>query len=142
MKRKFRNYLINKNMQLGITIKYLFLAILSSLMTGCVVYITIWPVINNFVPYALISRIHYQILFRLICYGFPLTFVITAFCIVITHKIAGPLYNIEQKLDRLAQGEDVESIQLRKGDELKGLAAKINDLILKLKKYKDTCKLD
>jgi len=136
MGRKIRNYLINRRMQLRITFECLFITILSSFLSGIVVYVTVWPVVKGYVPYALIHNAHDQIVFRLLCYGFPLILFIAACCIVITHRIAGPLYNIEQKLDKLIQGENVEIITLRKDDELKELAAKLNKLILMLRSSK------
>ncbi len=134
MKRKLRNFLIDKKMQLRITLKYLFLAILSSFLTGLIVYITIWPVLKGYVPYVLVDRLQYQIFIRLAFYCIPLIAIISVCCIIITHQIAGPIYNIEQNLDKLIRGEDVERIVIRKSDELKNLVAKINDLIPKLRK--------
>jgi nitrogen fixation/metabolism regulation signal transduction histidine kinase len=70
-----------------------------------------------------------QILFRVFCFSIPFVFVIVAFCIVFTHRIAGPITRLELTIDRFLQGEDVEDVQLRKEDDLKGLTQKINDLI-------------
>ncbi|MCP4107560.1 MAG: methyl-accepting chemotaxis protein [Desulfobacteraceae bacterium] len=134
MKRKLRNYLIDKKMQLKITIKYLLLAIVSSFLTGVIVYVTIWPVLKGYVPYVLVDRLQYQIVTRLLYYCIPLILVITVCCIIMTHQIAGPLYNIEQNLDKLIRGEDVERIVIRDGDELKNLVTKINDLIPRMGK--------
>jgi hypothetical protein len=56
-------------------------------------------------------------------------------CIVIpyslaqSHKIAGPVYRFEQSLDNLLKGEMDFIIQLRKKDEFKYLASKMNALI-------------
>jgi hypothetical protein len=58
-------------------------------------------------------------------------------CILLSHGVAGPLYRIELTLDKLIQGEDVEYIHLRKDDELKELAEKINRLIPIVKKSKE-----
>ncbi|MCP4351763.1 MAG: hypothetical protein GY795_40390 [Desulfobacterales bacterium] len=133
MKRKLRNYLIDKRMQLRITIKYLLLAIVSSFLTGFIVYATIWPVLKGYVPYVLVDRLQAQIVTRLLCYCIPLIVIISVCCIIMTHQIAGPLYNVEQNLDKLIRGEDVERIVIRDGDELRNLVTKINDLIPRLK---------
>ncbi len=136
-KRKFHNYLINRGMQLRITLKYLAVTILSSLLTGFVVYVTIWPAVQDFVPYALVNRLRDQVFFRLLYGSFPLILFITVCCIVITHRIAGPLYNMENKIDKLIQGGDVEIIVTRKNDDLKELTEKVNELILMLKECKE-----
>jgi hypothetical protein len=56
-------------------------------------------------------------------------------CIIIpyslaqSHRIAGPVYRFEQTLDNLLKGEMEFIIQLRKKDEFKYLASKMNALI-------------
>jgi len=134
--KKRVHYLIKKRLQLGLTFRFLFLVILFSFFIGFEVYITIWPVVLGAIPKDLMNLVRYQIFFRLICFSFPVIFVIVAFSIVFTHRIAGPLYRLERTLDILIQGEDVEHISLRKGDELQGLATKINELIRIVKRSK------
>jgi signal transduction histidine kinase len=109
-----------------------FLIIISMLFAfiGFEAYITAWPVVSQFVPEDSMDLVNKLIMVRFFYFIFPILFVITAFTIIITHRIAGPIFRLERTLDRLIQGEDVEPMQLRRGDELKGLVAKINDLIL------------
>ncbi len=45
---------------------------------------------------------------------------------LLTHRIAGPLFRFEQALDRMADGRLDETIHLRKKDEGKELAEKFN----------------
>ncbi|MFH1868795.1 MAG: hypothetical protein ABH843_07475 [Candidatus Omnitrophota bacterium] len=49
----------------------------------------------------------------------------------LSHRIAGPIYRLEKELDKLLAGEKVSQIRLRKNDELKPLADKINRLVNK-----------
>ena len=128
-KRSIKNYLIKKRMQLGLTFRFLLLVILFSLFVGFEVYITVWPVVSKVISEDLITLVKHQIFFRLFFFSLPLIFVIVAFSIVFSHRIAGPVYRIEQTLDKLIQGEDTGCIHLRPGDELRELAAKLNDLI-------------
>ena len=140
--KKRVHYLINKRLQFGLTFRFLFLTIIFSIFIGFEVFITIWPVVSGLIPEDFMNLVRYQIFFRLICFIFPAIFVIVAFSIVFTHRIAGPLYRLERALDKLIQGENVEYIQLRKGDELHGLATKINELIRIAKRSKDPKKKD
>jgi signal transduction histidine kinase len=126
-------YLIKKSMQLGLTLRFLFLIIIFSLFIGFEVYITIWPVVSGAIPQDLFDLVMNQILFRLICFIFPIIFVIMTFSIVFSHRIAGPIYRLEKTLDRLINGEDVETIRLRKSDALKELVEKINSLVTMVK---------
>jgi nitrogen fixation/metabolism regulation signal transduction histidine kinase len=80
------------------------------------------------------SAVKEQILFRVVFFSIPLLFVIGAFFVIFTHRIAGPLYRLEQTLDRLIGGEVVEVVSLRKNDELGELASRINTLISMIQK--------
>ncbi len=136
MARKISNYLINQKMQLRITLKYLFIVLLSSILTGLLVYATIWPLVTAYVPYTLVNQLQTQILVRLSGYSILLIPLLIISCVILTHRIAGPIYNMEQKLDKLIQGEDVDLIMTRKGDEFKDLVEKLNELILMLRSCK------
>ena len=127
-------YLIKKGMQLGLTFRFLFLIIVFALFIAFEVYVTIWPVVSTAIPKDLIELVRHQVFFRLFFFIFPVAFVIAAFSIVFSHRITGPIYRLEQTLDRFLQGEDVEPVRIRKGDELKDLVDKINSLTLMAKK--------
>ncbi len=55
------------------------------------------------------------------------------FGILITHRVAGPIYRFEQHLGAIARGEDPGRCSLRKGDELHELCGIINDAVQTLK---------
>jgi len=126
MKRKVRNYLINRQMQLRLTFKFIALTVSFCLVIGILVYHTIWPVVSGFVPLALINQLKGLIFYRLFYFSIPLLILIMGCCIIFTHKIAGPIYNMESKLEQLLDGEKPRLIVLRKGDELQDLADKLN----------------
>jgi methyl-accepting chemotaxis protein len=44
----------------------------------------------------------------------------------VTFRVAGPLYRLERQLRLVAQGEQVEPVRLRSGDELSDLADAVN----------------
>jgi hypothetical protein len=46
--------------------------------------------------------------------------------ILVTFKVAGPVYRFEKHLDSVARGEDVGPCRIRKGDELQELCRRIN----------------
>lgn len=58
--------------------------------------------------------------------------------LVFSHRIAGPLPKIYRVLDQLAAGQYDVKLTLRKQDELKDLAEKINLLAQKLKERQKT----
>jgi methyl-accepting chemotaxis protein len=55
--------------------------------------------------------------------------IIVPFSLFYSHKIAGPIYRLEQSLDLLINGDMDFIITLRKNDEFKYLADKMNALI-------------
>jgi len=131
--RKLRNYLIKREMQIRITGKFVFFALISSLLSGIMVYLTLWPTLSKLIPPDVFPILQANIVFTLFCAGVPIVLLIFVSGIIITHRIAGPIYNIEDKLDKAIRGEDIGLICLRKGDELQELAEKVNTLLQKLK---------
>jgi hypothetical protein len=136
-----RRYLINKRMQLGLTTRFTFLTVLFSAFIAFEVFITIWPVVSGLIPGPLMHIVRHQIFMRFVVFIIPVIFVITGFSIVLTHRIAGPLYRLEKTLDAFMEGQDVGDIRLRKNDELKGLAERINEL-MRMAKEARTSKKD
>ncbi len=53
--------------------------------------------------------------------------------IVLTHRIAGPAYRMEQHLRAVLRGEDSSTCKLRKSDELQGLCELMNQTITHLR---------
>jgi hypothetical protein len=47
--------------------------------------------------------------------------------VLVTHRIAGPVYRFEQYLGQVVRGEDVGPCRIRKGDELQDLCIVINE---------------
>jgi len=135
VKRRFSNYLINERMQLTLTFRFLILSLLFTIIIGMLMFFVIWPVVRIYIPPALVSVMLQQLISKLYSTSFILLIIIAGFSIVFTHRIAGPVYNLEKTLDKLNQGEDVNLIKLRDGDELQDLATKINEVIMHIKQF-------
>ena len=58
------------------------------------------------------------LIFVLIGFGLVLSAVLTVYGIVITHKVAGPLFKVSLYLDKIRDGKLGQVYNLRKGDEL------------------------
>jgi len=63
--------------------------------------------------------------------------------VVISHRMAGPIFRIRSVLDNMAQGDLSQHIRLRRKDDFKGLAESTNGLIkswrLQIKELKGLC---
>jgi signal peptidase II len=132
--RKLRNYLIKRKMQIRITVQFLAFTLVASLLSGGVVYLVLWPTLSRLITPDIFPVMRANFVFILFWDAVLIALVIFIIGIIITHRIAGPLYNIENKLDKALKGEDIELIHLRKGDELQELSAKVNMLLQELKK--------
>lgn len=65
--------------------------------------------------------------------GLPIISILILFWgLLISHRIAGPVYRIEKELQRIADGDFSIRIRLRKKDELVSLAEGINKLLDKI----------
>ncbi len=53
--------------------------------------------------------------------------------LLISHKVAGPLYRLGKATDKIAEGDLTGSFRLRTNDELKGLASSFDDMNRDLK---------
>ncbi len=136
MKRRV-HYLINKKFQLAFAAKFVFITTLISAFIGFQLYAIVWPVVSQFVPQQTMAFVRHQIFFRGILFLGLAALLIIAISIVISHRLAGPIFSMEQTINRIVQGEKIEFIRLRKNDELKGFAEKINGLITIIKDLKE-----
>ncbi len=135
--RKIRNFLIKRPMQLRVTLGFVGLALAALILGEVLVYQVFWP-LTTALPRDTAMIIRPQLFTIVFWYSVPLVIFVILGGIVITHRIAGPAYHIERNLDKLLQDEPIELIHLRKGDELKELAEKINAVFLKFQELQKT----
>jgi methyl-accepting chemotaxis protein len=131
-KRKLRNYLINKDLQLRLIRNNIFYVLLCVILT---VSILLYPLIHDmiFLP-DLESRYHAAQTFLLLVKWLVPAFIILlvllmGHTIITTHRICGPLVNFTHTFDRLAQGDLTRKVYIRKGDYLKSECERINLMI-------------
>ena len=129
--RHLRNYLLNKGLQLRFT---LIIVAISATLTGGLGYVVMSKAHEasrvvqvramdptDEMAQQLVQQFEHNdkvMMVVLICFGLLLMFVLTAYGIVLTHKVAGPLHKVRLHLDKIAQGKLGVVYNLRKGDEL------------------------
>jgi hypothetical protein len=131
-RRKIRNYLIDPRVQLRVTLVML---VLSSLLTAVLGYfwyaeireasdvirISAMSLLGNEgankLGQELLASDHKRLMI-LIGFAVLLGFLITAYGIVMTHRIAGPLFKINRHMNDIAEGRLYKLWGLRKGDQL------------------------
>ena len=131
-KRSFRNYLINKDLQLHLlsrSLIYVSIMILSS------VGIILYPLIHDILFLDDLDRQYRaaQTFLSLVKWLIPTVLLLLVLfmghMIVITHRICGPLVNFTHTFDRLSQGDLTRKVRLRKGDYLSNECERINHMI-------------
>jgi len=131
-KRRMRNYLINKDLQGKLGLQYLLLTVVSIGLFGLLFAVATSGNLTisyenqgievGSTPLVLLGEIlRSQGLF--LVFGGLLVILIT---IVLTHRIAGPIYRFEQTFKAMAQRQLDQKIYLRKADEAKELGHLIN----------------
>jgi hypothetical protein len=129
--RHLRNYLLNKGLQLRFT---LIIVAISATLTGGlgwvvmtkaheasrVVQVRAMDPTDEMAQQLVAQFAHNDkvMLAVLIAFGVILSVVLSAYGIVLTHKIAGPLFKVTLYLDKMRDGKLGQVYNLRKGDEL------------------------
>jgi hypothetical protein len=136
-KRRMRNYLLDKSLQL----RYVaFVTVLSAIICGALGYMiyrqenqasaqiletldgmgddAYWNEVQQQLGDDLSSR-DTELVLTMIGVGIGLVLVLSFYLVVMTHKVAGPLYKVSGYFDKMAAGKLGEVWPLRKGDMLK-----------------------
>jgi len=131
-KRSLRNYLLNSSYQLRFTAV---IVVIAAVLTGSLGYLVMHYVheasrvidvrlmgdpndVDAQVLAAQFARGDRILLGILIAFGFVLSLVLAAYGIVLTHKVAGPLFKMTSYLDKIREGKLGVIYNLRKGDQL------------------------
>ena len=142
VKRRLRNYLLDKSLQLRYVV---FVSVLSAVITGALAYL-VWEQANSATQLVtesinaagddFLDKEHkaYLIgslgqrdrsyLFILAMAGLGLIGVLSLYLIVMTHKVAGPLYKIATMFDQLKAQKLPHIAYIRKGDQFQPLFLK------------------
>lgn len=134
-----RNYFIKKGFQARFILRFILVIFLGIIVSsGIVYYLTSKKIeeayYRSHIKIASTGEIVYPILFtaNIITVGIiiVITIIIT---LLISHKIAGPLYRIEKSIHEIGEGNLSFKIYLRAKDELITLAEIFNNMMAKLK---------
>jgi hypothetical protein len=145
--RRLSNYLLDKRLQL----RYVaFVTVLSALISGSLGYLiykqedkasstivnTIddmggdkegWQEIQKHIGEELKGD-DKSLVFKMGLAGVALVLVLSLYLVVMTHKVAGPLYKVTNYFDEMAEGQLGEVWSLRKGDMLQDFYTKFKDM--------------
>ena len=130
-KRSLRNYLLNSSYQLRFTGV---IVVISAILTGGLGYLVMHNAHEasrvvqvramdptDELAQQLVAQFAHgdrMLMITLVAFGFILSVVLAAYGIVLTHKVAGPLFKITNHLDKIRDGKLGVVYNLRKGDQL------------------------
>lgn len=133
-----RNYFIDKGFQFKFIIKFCTLIIITSLLTGSLIYyFNIKTTTVAFENLKVVTKstanfilpIMLQILVIVTVLVGISTIVVTLFT---SHKIAGPLYRLRIELEKIKDGDFSSSIQVRTDDQLKKVIGEFDGMRINL----------
>jgi methyl-accepting chemotaxis protein len=132
-KRKFRNYLINKDLQLRMIRNNLFYQLICVIVT---VSILLYSLVQDMI-YSPDLESQYraaQTFLLLVKWLVPailiLLILFMAHTIITTHRICGPLVNFTHTFESIAKGDLTRKVYLRKGDYFKSECDRLNLMIV------------
>ena len=105
----------------------------SAMISGYTVYVTTWSMLGeklaDVYPQGflmdIISGVNFVLILRLIC----LSPIVVLIGLVLSNRIAGPLYNINRFLRKISAGNYNSRLEIRQGDELQDLAEIVNNMV-------------
>lgn len=127
-------FFIKKKLQLRYVLLVFFAMIVTALISVGGAYYLIWQTIaaELAVPEIIaetllpaLTKVNIMLLIFL-----PSAFIVMILLsILVSHRIAGPIYRVEKDLDEIVKGDYSRRIKFRAGDDLQELAEKINKLL-------------
>ncbi|MBU1862466.1 MAG: hypothetical protein KKH94_02240 [Candidatus Omnitrophica bacterium] len=140
MKKKLRSqYIVQPKLQY----KLMFLVLLSIMIPALLTFICLFALIrsiildaqiNNEMVYTTLFFLSRKIYIILTAGFFFIAALLLFWTSLFFHRIVGPLYRLENEIDKCLKGTRIRKITFRKHDKYKSLAHKINALVEKVQK--------
>lgn len=73
-----------------------------------------------------------SVIFTTVITTLILGIIVVLVTLVVSHKIAGPMYRFEKDIDRIGSGDLKHRINIRKGDQFQEMALALNKMVLDL----------
>lgn len=136
-----KRYLVLKGFQLKYVGSILLFMFAIALLSGYTVYYTTWILLGERLAGVypqgrlvyILQRANIVLLLRILF----ITPLVALIGLMLSHRIAGPMYRIERFLREIPEGNYSQRIYLRKRDSLKPLADGINNMLTQLENQRD-----
>jgi signal transduction histidine kinase len=137
-----KQYLVDRGFQLKWAGRIFLIMFIISLAVGWTIYYAVWDatinqlmglvaqgILSQSQVLAVSSTIKSSIALALLSRGLIVLFVLAVLSILLTHRIAGPIFKIKKTIRIIGDGKTSERVVLRKRDEFKDLAQELNTLL-------------
>lgn len=139
-----RRYLVNKRLQLELSSLLVLLAAIPIIVLGSALYIVnkmYLGTLQNIVGETAFPTDYIQSILNFSVASVAGALIVTTILLIFigirfSHHIAGPLYRLQEKVEKLAGGEKIELLRFRRSDIISDLAAGLNTIIEKLRQVK------
>jgi methyl-accepting chemotaxis protein len=137
-KNRRKNYFIKRKFQRDFILKFCGLVAAGSVISGAIIFMmsksTLTTVFENS---RLVIKSTADFILPAVCLSSAVVVIVVGLAAVIitlftSHKIAGPLYRMEQDVREVAGGNLKTKFNLRYGDELKGMAESLEAMVRSL----------
>ena len=134
-KFKRRQYFINRKFQTGFILKFFLILILGAVLSVIVTMLTTQSTLTSSFEGSklVIEKTSLAILPSVIFTNIITTLIIGAIAVFITllvsHKIAGPMFRFEKDLEEISQGNLQKHIHIRNGDQFGSVAKNLNEMV-------------
>ncbi len=136
-----KNYFIAKDMQSRFAGTILLLTLLVAVITACNIYVLGYFFVEKNATLAqqndalaLIQDFISGYWPRLVVLIFVNVIIVFMVSVLYSHQTAGPAYKLEKSIKRITEGDLTFQVSLRRNDNLKELAAALNELLDKFRK--------
>ena len=124
-----RQYVIKRKFQLRLLLETMIFMFLVAFFVGGTIYLGVFKTVIFQLSGEKITLINRVISFRMVMWFLPTFVAIVILSIILSHRVAGPIFVFQRAIRSMARGEPVDKIRLRKRDKLKDMAEDVNALI-------------
>ena len=136
---KRKNYFINKTFQSEFILKFCVLVVLGSIVFGIILYLfSKHTLTTSFENSRLVIKSTADYIFPGLLFGGIIVAIFTALAasavvILMTHRIAGPMYRFEKYINEIGSGRFDADLKIRKKDQFQNMAGALNKMTGDLK---------
>jgi len=142
IKNRRSRYLIDRDIQLKYASVLLLFMLGAALLSATIIYYNTWMLVGeklaNVYPQGRLAEIVKSTNIKLALSLLIIAPLVLFATIILSHRVAGPIYNMKKTLEEVSQGNFSQRVHLRKTDELQDMAKSINKVLDKLEEAKGT----